>query len=170
MFTGILRLRNNQEGLMKFIFSLFFITSLLYSQQCIFFIPLHEIKDSTERTITFEDFERDYQSAGSFLNGDSISNAWYNSFSPKLKEIFSDSISVLEKETKLWINLGCLPDGKIEKVIYFSKDIQTQKLDKTFQLLLKQLFENYSFPLKTEKKYSQCGSFKFHPNKESSLK
>lgn len=155
---------------MKLIYFLLFVSPILFTQSNVLFIPLHEIKDSTEEKKTFKEFEKDYQPAGSFLNGDSISNAWFNSFYPKLKKIVSDSMSVIDKETKLWIDLGCTPNGKIEKIIYFSNDLYTQNLDKRFQFLLTQFLENYSFPLKSEKRYSQCGSFRFQPTKKDSLK
>ena len=114
---------------------------------------------------TVGEFEAVYAQAGTFLPGDSISKAWYHSFRPAFERQIDSAKFAWPDTTFIWVDLCCSSTGKIEHVLYVSRDLDHGAQGKKFQTELESFARGYIFPLTANKKYSQCGTFRF-PEKQ----
>jgi hypothetical protein len=102
-----------------------------------------------------------YTPAGSFLSGDSIGSAWYGSFRPAFEQRIQDAHLMWPETTQVWIDLCCDSSGKVEHVLLRSKQLKNDEFGAIFQKELSTFVRGYVFPLRADKRYSQCGTLKF---------
>jgi hypothetical protein len=97
----------------------------------------------------------------SILPGDSISSAWYRSFLPAFERQIQAANLVWPETTFIWVDLCCEPSGKVERVLMLSQKLKDDDLGRAFQKELSTFAETYVFPLRADKRYSQCGTLMF---------
>ena len=113
-------------------------------------------------------FESLYTPLGSIDLPDSISigKAWYGSFRPAFLECLKKSNLEWDDTTNVWIDLCCSPTGRIERVLYKTRGLSDPKRESIFDEAIESFAKGYVFPITIDKKFSQCGSFRFAPTKK----
>ena len=121
--------------------------------------------DGIVDSITIAKYDSIYTQLGNMKFQDSliISNSWYRNFAPAfIKHIINANIP-WDKTVSIWIDLCCSSDGNIERVLYGSRDLTDSNLEEQFCKSVESFASTYTFPVKINKRYSQCGSFRFGP-------
>jgi len=102
-----------------------------------------------------------YNPAGTFLSRDSIPVAWYDDFRPQFEKRFADIRFQWGRETRIWLNLCCSPQGKIEHALYHSSSFASPEVEQRFSQEAENFLKGFTFRLRAQKPYSQCGTLIF---------
>ncbi|MCK9407583.1 MAG: hypothetical protein WCX28_00135 [Bacteriovoracaceae bacterium] len=135
------------------------------AQDTTFCVSIHKDKQPEKLVAAYDSI---YTPLGSIKLPDSVSigTAWYQNFRPAFLEHVKNANIEWDTTTSVWIDLCCSPSGKIERVLYAARNLTDPNRELKFTKAIELFAKAYTFPISTQQRFSQCGSFKFMPEKK----